>query len=71
MQQAELTLQELRQEYSAEGLEQLFLKLDRLHDYASQGQLGLVSPLQPDELRGWLEELIFTARETIREMENS
>lgn len=71
MGQKELTLKELRQEYSAEGLEQLFLKLDRLHDYASQGQLSLISPLDSNELRGWLEELIFTARETIREMENS
>ena len=65
----ELTLAErIRRDYSAEGLEEIFLRLDLLHDYASEGRLDDVTTLSHSELRGWLEELIFTARETLREM---
>ncbi len=65
----ELALKErVRRDYSAEGMEELFLRLDLLHDYASNGQLQDVTPLSRLELRGWLEDLIFTARETLREM---
>jgi hypothetical protein len=65
----ELALKErIRRDYSAEGMEELFLRLDLLHDYASNGQLQDVTPLSRTELRGWLQDLIFTARETLREM---
>ena len=65
----ELALKErVRRDYSAEGMEELFLRLDLLHDYASNGQLQDVTPLSRTELRGWLQDLIFTARETLREM---
>lgn len=59
----------LRHDYSAEGLEELFLRLDLLHDYASAGRLDEVCALNAGDLRGWLEEIIFTARETLREMQ--
>ena len=65
----ELALKErIRRDYSAEGMEEIFQRLDLLHDYASAGQLDEVTQLNRGELRGWLEELIFTARETLREM---
>ena len=65
----ELALKErIRRDYSAEGMEELFLRLDLLHDYASVGRLAEVTPLSQAELRGWLEDLIYTARETLREM---
>ena len=65
----EVTLAErIRRDYSAEGLEEIFLRLDLLHDYASVGRLTDVTTLSRAELRGWLEELIYTARETLREM---
>jgi hypothetical protein len=65
----ELALKErIRRDYSAEGMEELFVRLDLLHDYATMGQLQDATPLSRAELRGWLEELIFTARETLREM---
>ncbi len=65
----ERTLTErIRRDYSAEGMEDLFLRLDLLHDYASEGRLHDVTTLERDELRGWLEELIYTARETLKEM---
>jgi hypothetical protein len=59
----------LRRDYSAEGMEDMFLRLDLLHDYASADRLDEVTDLSRADLRGWLEELIFTARETLREME--
>ena len=66
----ELALNErIRRDYSAEGMEELFLRLDLLHDYASAGRLADATTLSPNQLRGWLEELIYTARETLREIE--
>lgn len=61
-------IERIRRDYSAEGLEELFLRLDLLHDYASAGRLDDVTTLSRTELRGWLQELIYTARETLREM---
>jgi hypothetical protein len=69
MSELELVLNEqLRYDYSAEGMEALFLRLDRLHDLVVAGQLGNISALSRAELQGWLEELIYTARETIQEL---
>ena len=68
----ELTLTErIRRDYSAEGMEDIFLRLDLLHDYAAAGRLHDATPLTAGELRGWLQELIFTARETLREMDEA
>jgi len=64
-------IERIRRDYGAEGMEELFLRLDLLHDYASSGRLDEVTPLSRAELRGWLEEIIFTARETLREMEQA
>ena len=42
----ELALRErIRRDYSAEGMEEIFLRLDLLHDYASRGQAGDITPL--------------------------
>ena len=59
----------IRRDYSAEGMEELFLRIDLLHDYASAGRLADATPLSRAELRGWLEDIVYTARETLREME--
>jgi hypothetical protein len=68
----ELALRDrLRRDYGAEGFEELFVRLDLLHDYAAAGRIGDVTTLSPAELRGWLQELIFTARETLRELERA
>lgn len=61
----------IRRDYGAEGMEELFLRLDLLHDYAAAGQLARATPLSQAELRGWLEEIIYTARETLREIEGA
>jgi hypothetical protein len=68
----ELALRDrLRRDYGAEGFEELFVRLDLPHDYAAAGRIGDVTTLSPAELRGWLQELIFTARETLRELERA
>jgi hypothetical protein len=59
----------IRRDYTAEGMEELFLRLDLLHDYASAGRLNDATALSRAELRGWLEDIIYTARETLREMD--
>ena len=70
MSMLESTLNErIRRDYSPEGMEELFLRLDLLHTYASVGRLHEASSLSLTELRGWLEDIIYTARETLREME--
>ena len=58
----------IRRHYRAEGMEDIFLRLDLLHDYASAGRFDDVTPQSRAALRAWYEELIFTARETLREM---
>lgn len=64
-----MMMQRLRFDYSEDGMHQLFVQLDRLHDLASEGRLAEVSELTADEMRSWLEDIIYTARETIREIE--
>jgi hypothetical protein len=61
--------QRLRRDYGVEGMEELFLRLDLLHDYAAAGRLDEITPLSRAELRAWIKELIYTARETLREID--
>jgi hypothetical protein len=69
MSKLELVLTErLQNDYSAEAMEELFLRLDRLHDYAASGRLNDVTSLSRAEMQGWLEELLFTTREILAEM---
>ena len=44
---------------------------DNLHTAASEGQLEAMTTLNNRELVGWLRELMFTAQETISEIECS
>ncbi len=48
----------------------LFHSLDELHTAASEGHLQKVTPLTDAELVGWLQELIYTAEETIAEIKH-
>ncbi len=54
--------------YNDMRLAGLFQSLDELHNAASEGSLQSVTPLSNAELLGWLQELIFTAEETISEI---
>jgi hypothetical protein len=51
--------------------ESIFNALDRLHDAASSGKLAEVSNLNSDEVMGWLRDIVYTANETMRELEES
>ncbi len=50
-------------------MEALFEMFDDLHNAATEGQLHTVTSLNKRELVGWLRELMFTAEETISEIE--
>ena len=51
--------------------ESIFNAIDRLHDAASSGKLAEVTNLSTDEVIGWLQDIAYTANETIRELENT
>jgi hypothetical protein len=47
----------------------VFQVFDDLHTAATEGELGAITSLNNRELVGWLRELVFTAQETISEIE--
>lgn len=49
-------------------LETLLETLDRIHSAASNGTLADETNIDEHELKGWLEDIIYTAQETINEM---
>lgn len=53
--------------YNDVWFEALFQLVDRLHDDASAGDLPTTVP--QDVMVGWLEDIIYTARETILEIQ--
>lgn len=72
MSKLELVLtKRLGHQYSVDEMEALFVQLDRLHDFVAAGQLGTVSSLSCTELQGWLEDIIYTARETLDELQTA
>lgn len=56
-------------DYSERGFSRLFKALDLLHAYASEGHLTDATTLRPSEVVGWLEDILFTVEETIREID--
>jgi hypothetical protein len=58
-------------EVRAEDLEELYLRLDLLHDVAAAGRLPTSTGLSRDELRGWLQELAYITREALRELDRT
>jgi hypothetical protein len=64
----------LHANFDTAWFETMFQAMDRLHDAVSDdavlpGHLSVVSPLVPAEMVGWLEEIIYTAQETIHEIQ--
>ena len=55
--------------YSDARLAGLSQYLDELHSAASEGELQALTPLSDEELKGWLQEMIYTASETLVEIE--
>lgn len=56
--------------YNEMRLADLFQVLDELHTAASDGQLQNITSLTSSEIVGWLNDLAFTAQETISEIRN-
>ncbi|MBC6936596.1 MAG: hypothetical protein DWB42_12240 [Chloroflexi bacterium] len=50
-------------------LEAALAAIDDLHDAVSEGNLAAVTELSNRELIGWLHDLVYTAQETIAEIE--
>lgn len=51
-------------------LESILQTLDRLHDAASEHELETVCSSDATTIKGWLEDIIFTAQEIISELHN-
>lgn len=66
---ATITQLNIQHYYNDVRLDSLGALLDELHSAASEGQLPTVTPLSNTELVSWLRELIYTAEETIVEIE--
>ena len=54
--------------YDAVWFEALFAAMDRLHDQVSDPGAAPVLPLEPADMVGWLEDIIYTAQEAIVEI---
>jgi hypothetical protein len=63
-----LPLQVLQSRLTEGHLDSILTTLDRLHDAAATDNLELHSALSAEQLVGWLEDIIYTAQETIREL---
>ncbi len=63
-------LEGLRRQYSAEGFDFLYHRLDTLHDFVMDGRLAEVTDLPAADVIGWLKELIYIAREAMSEIES-
>lgn len=57
--------------YNESRLSTLLDALDELHSAASDGDVRSVTTLSNAELVGWLREIIYTARETMDEIESN
>jgi len=55
--------------YNEVRLAALYDALDELHGAASEGVLSTTTTLSNVELMGWLREIVYTAQETIAEMD--
>jgi uncharacterized protein YcaQ len=69
MQQAELTTHSLSS--STQRLDEMLSILDELHTVASEGDLTTYTELSRADLLDLLQEVIFTAQETIREIKTT
>ncbi len=56
--------------YSDTRLDAVLEALDTLHSAASEGTLSQATTLTETELKGWLIDLIYTARETLVEIDS-
>lgn len=55
--------------YTGDGLPDALTLIDALHSAASEGDLPRFTTLPPEEVANLLEELIYVAQETLRELQ--
>lgn len=63
------TTNELQLRYADDQLNHMYDMLDELHNAASEGQLQTMTTINEGDLIGLLREMIYTAQETISEIE--
>ncbi len=61
----------LVEKYTEAHFETLLQMMDQLHDAATVNNLSAISMLTAREMIGWLDDIIYTAEETIRELETN
>lgn len=54
--------------YGGEWFEAIFVALDELHDDVCAGRLNTLSGMALEEMVGWLDDIVYTAQETIVEI---
>jgi hypothetical protein len=64
-------LQPNLQRYTEARLAALLEALDDLHNAASEGSTAEATTLSPQDLREWLKDVIYTAQETLDELDAS
>lgn len=55
--------------YTDSALGNLYEVLDQLHNAASEGRAEAISHMSMDDLRGMLQDIIYTAQETVAELD--
>ena len=58
-------------QYTEAHFEALLQMMDRLHDAAAMRDLESATPLDARNVIGWLDDIIYTAEETIRELQKT
>lgn len=66
-----LSLKVISAQISEIQLESILQTLDRLHDAASEHELETVCSSDATTIKGWLEDIIFTAQEIISELQDA
>jgi hypothetical protein len=66
--QKTLPLKVMQSRLTETHLESILATLDRLHNASADDALETVSAVSAEQLIGWLEDIIYTAQETIQEL---
>lgn len=65
-----IALQIFQAKISDVHLESVLNTLDRLHDASTENRLGSETTVDAAQVVGWLEDIIFTAQETLKELQD-
>ncbi len=68
MNSTQILFELLNTQHTEAHFEALLQILDRLHDGAAANNLEAITPLTPQEVLGWLDDLAYTVEETMQEI---